>query len=81
MEACFRQLKDKVEKQYGVRAVVSHLLTSQSCGFSVTYVQLCVSVLQFSGLKEAVLMRLCLVVLSGHHLKPVDKSLNNEQML
>uniref|UniRef100_A0A672TZU8 Dedicator of cytokinesis 1 n=1 Tax=Strigops habroptila TaxID=2489341 RepID=A0A672TZU8_STRHB len=27
MEACFRQLKDKVEKQYGVRAVVSYLLT------------------------------------------------------
>uniref|UniRef100_A0A8C3KXB6 Dedicator of cytokinesis 1 n=1 Tax=Chrysolophus pictus TaxID=9089 RepID=A0A8C3KXB6_CHRPC len=27
MEACFRQLKDKVEKQYGVRAVVSHLPT------------------------------------------------------
>ncbi|NXW05445.1 DOCK1 protein, partial [Fregetta grallaria] len=26
MEACFRQLKDKVEKQYGVRAVVSYLL-------------------------------------------------------
>uniref|UniRef100_A0A8C3KXQ3 Dedicator of cytokinesis 1 n=1 Tax=Chrysolophus pictus TaxID=9089 RepID=A0A8C3KXQ3_CHRPC len=30
MEACFRQLKDKVEKQYGVRAVVSHLPTRQS---------------------------------------------------
>uniref|UniRef100_A0A8B9D602 Dedicator of cytokinesis 1 n=1 Tax=Anser cygnoides TaxID=8845 RepID=A0A8B9D602_ANSCY len=28
MEACFRQLKEKVEKQYGVRAVVSCLLTS-----------------------------------------------------
>uniref|UniRef100_A0A8C3DZB5 Dedicator of cytokinesis 1 n=1 Tax=Corvus moneduloides TaxID=1196302 RepID=A0A8C3DZB5_CORMO len=25
MEACFRQLKDKVEKQYGVRAIVSSL--------------------------------------------------------
>lgn len=28
MEACFRQLKDKVEKQYGVRAVVSQLPAS-----------------------------------------------------
>uniref|UniRef100_A0A8D2N2Y1 Dedicator of cytokinesis 1 n=1 Tax=Zonotrichia albicollis TaxID=44394 RepID=A0A8D2N2Y1_ZONAL len=28
MEACFRQLKDKVEKQYGVRAIVSSLLQS-----------------------------------------------------
>uniref|UniRef100_A0A663MZY1 Dedicator of cytokinesis 1 n=1 Tax=Athene cunicularia TaxID=194338 RepID=A0A663MZY1_ATHCN len=26
MEACFKQLKDKVEKQYGARAVVSYLL-------------------------------------------------------
>lgn len=28
MEACFRQLKDKVEKQYGVRAIVSALPVS-----------------------------------------------------
>lgn len=28
MEACFRQLKDKVEKQYGVRAIVSSLPVS-----------------------------------------------------
>lgn len=28
MEACFRQLKDKVEKQYGVRAIVSALSVS-----------------------------------------------------
>uniref|UniRef100_A0A803VDM5 Dedicator of cytokinesis 1 n=1 Tax=Ficedula albicollis TaxID=59894 RepID=A0A803VDM5_FICAL len=30
MEACFRQLKDKVEKQYGVRAIVSSLPVSPS---------------------------------------------------
>lgn len=28
MEACFRQLKDKVEKQYGARAIVSSISIS-----------------------------------------------------
>lgn len=31
MEACFKQLKEKVEKQYGVRTMVSGQVTEEEC--------------------------------------------------
>lgn len=68
MEACFRQLKDKVEKQYGVRAVVSDLLTL--CFLNMwnffklrATVYFCIII---ATDKKAMLVQHCLVVVSGH---------------